>query len=191
MAKRNSILLGSVAFSVLASTVVGVSLAAQGGAGGQRVGGAGAGAQGGAGAMDTHGVGVTEKTLLDGKPAQIKVVTRNFDNSKLTAPTGLSEEAYTGRVIWLQKCAFCHDGVGQPTYKTMGPWLGAEVVKSFGEDSVRAFINNGDPRMPAFKYALDSKQVDDVIAFLKTIPSDQKPTANQLGGKREGPGNND
>lgn len=130
-----------------------------------------------------HGIPTPEKVYGNGVTWPIKIDTREYNREKLTTPPAISENAQTGRILWLQKCAYCHDGVGAPTYRTMGPWLGAEVVTQLGEDNVRSFISNGDVRMPAFKYNLDSQQLDDVIAFLKTVPSDQKPTAAQLAGR--------
>lgn len=138
-----------------------------------------------------HGIPTPEKVYGNGVTWPIKVDIREYDRAKLAAPPSLSEEALTGRVLWLQKCAYCHDGVGAPTYRTMGPWLGAEVITQLGEDNVRSFISNGDVRMPAFKYNLDSHQVDDLIAFLKTVGSDQKPTAAQLAGRATAPSMSD
>lgn len=173
MPKRIPALLGAVMTAVFASTVVSYHVHAQGPG------------------PDTHGLVPADKSPSDGKPVPIKVVTKTYDNKLMLANHMVPEDVQTGRIVWEQKCAFCHDGVGQPTYKTMGPWLGAETLTAFGEANIRTFILNGDARMPAFKYALDSKQVDDLIAFLKTIPSDQKPTADQLAGKRTGPESSD
>ena len=117
------------------------------------------------------------------KPVPLKIVKRDYDTKALLATPPLTESQVKGRALWLQRCAYCHDGVGQPTYKTMGDWIGAETVKSLGDDAFKAFVNTGTVRMPSFKYDLDSQQLDDVIAFLKTVPSTQKPTQNQLDGK--------
>lgn len=130
-----------------------------------------------------HGIPTPEKVYGNGVTWPIKIQEREYDRQKLTTPPVISENEQTGRILWLQKCAYCHDGVGAPTYRTMGPWLGAEIITQLGEDNVRSFISNGDVRMPAFKYNLDQQQLDDVIAFLKTVQSDQKPTAAQLAGR--------
>jgi mono/diheme cytochrome c family protein len=95
----------------------------------------------------------------------------------------MTESQIKGRALFLQRCAYCHDGVGQPTYKTMGGWIGGETVKALGDDAFKAFVNTGTVRMPSFKFDLDSQQMDDVVAFLKTVPSAEKPTQNQLDGK--------
>jgi mono/diheme cytochrome c family protein len=164
MTKQISVGLGVSAVAVLASMMMAVMVSAQQG-------------------PSTHGVPTPEKVYGDGKTVPIKVTTREYDEKLLLSGPILSEEASTGRALWLQKCAYCHDGVGQPTYKTMWSWLGAETVQTLGEASVKAFINAGAGRMPGFRYGLDSQQIDDLIAFLKTVSSDQKPTPEQLSGR--------
>jgi mono/diheme cytochrome c family protein len=114
------------------------------------------------------------------------VVARPYDLGQLLARPSLSEAAQKGRVLWLQRCAYCHDGVGQPTYRTMGPWLGAETVRTLGPDALRAIIGAGTVRMPGFRYGLRAQQVDQLIEFLKTVDPEQKPTAVQLAGRSSG-----
>jgi mono/diheme cytochrome c family protein len=116
----------------------------------------------------------------------LTVTTRAYDKKQLLADPGLSAEARKGRSLWLQRCAFCHDGVGQPTYRTMGPWLGADTVQQLGPLAMRAIIDVGTERMPGFRYTLQPQQVTQLIEFLKTIPADQKPTAEQLSRKSPG-----
>lgn len=121
-------------------------------------------------------------TPQQGDPAKVTVSSRVYDKKQLLTAPVLPDDAYRGRALWLQRCAYCHDGVGQPTYKTMGPWLGAETIQSRGETALRAIIGAGTPRMPGFRYTLKPQQMDDLFAFLKTVSSDQKPTPAQLAG---------
>jgi mono/diheme cytochrome c family protein len=111
---------------------------------------------------------------------QLTVSKRVYDKGQLLAKPRLSEDALRGRALWVQRCAYCHDGVGTPTYKTLGPWLDAETVRGEREASVRQFIAMGSRRMPGFRYTLQPGQVDQLIAFLKSVTPDQKPTAEQL-----------
>lgn len=113
-------------------------------------------------------------------PPKVTVTQREYDTRQLVTPPTLSAAALRGRTLWLQRCALCHDGVGAPTYETMGPWLDAEVVRSLGDSRVRERIAKGSPLMPGFQYTLASEQVDQILAFLDTVTPDQKPTANQL-----------
>lgn len=113
----------------------------------------------------------------------LKVVTREYDKKELLNQPALSQEAFAGRVLWLQRCAYCHDGVGQPSYKTMGPWIDSDTVKAAGAEALKVIINTGTANMPGFKYDMDDSQINDVIEFLKTVPASAKPTAAQLAGK--------
>jgi mono/diheme cytochrome c family protein len=118
-------------------------------------------------------------------PTKVTVVKRAYDRQKLLSAPVLAEDTYRGRVTWLQRCAYCHDGVGQPSYHTMGSWLGAETVQTLTEPAIKAIIAAGTEQMPGFSSALKPQQVDDLIAFLKTVPASTKPTANQLAGRVE------
>lgn len=116
----------------------------------------------------------------------VKVVTRPYDIAAMTRPHGLPDTVYRGRAIFMQRCAYCHDGVGQPSYKTFGPWLDPEVTAGLGDAGVRMFVTQGTDNMPGFQYALTPAQIDDVIAYVKTIPASSKPTEDQLAGRLPG-----
>jgi mono/diheme cytochrome c family protein len=144
-------------------------------------------------ALATGGVMVAAAMQAGGAPpprdpTRISVTKRPYDRAQLVKPTTLSEEEYQGRTVWLQRCAYCHDGVGNISYNTMGSWLGAETVQTLTEVAVRAIIAAGTERMPGFAYALQPKQVDDLLAFMKTIPASTKPTPDQLAGRLPGTG---
>jgi mono/diheme cytochrome c family protein len=113
------------------------------------------------------------------------VVPRDYDMEKLTHEPKVLETVFRGRVLWVQKCAFCHDGFGQPTYKTMGPWIDQDMVKLLTDDVIKIIIQSGTARMPAFKYALNAAQLDDLLNFLKTVPASAAPTPAQLVGRSE------
>jgi mono/diheme cytochrome c family protein len=121
----------------------------------------------------------------------VTVVERDYDKKALLSAPPLSDEAYQGRVVWLQRCAYCHDGVGQPSYKTMGPWIDSDMVKALGDDTTKELISTGTPNMPAFKYDLDTDQLNAVVEFLKTVSPSQKPTDSQLAGKAPAADGND
>lgn len=116
----------------------------------------------------------------------IVVEMRRYDVNQLLASAVASTEVRRGRALWLQRCAFCHDGVGAPTYRTMGSWLGAETVQVLGPEALRAIVGAGTERMPGFRYTLQPRQVDQLIAYLKTVGPEQKPTPQQLSRKSSG-----
>ena len=54
--------------------------------------------------------------------------------------------------------------------RTYGPPLNKTVAN--GDDSImREYIENGTPRMPAFKYYLKSSEIDAIIAYVRTVPT--------------------
>ncbi|HWY08720.1 MAG TPA: cytochrome c [Candidatus Acidoferrales bacterium] len=80
-----------------------------------------------------------------------------------------------GKTVFQQKCAVCHyDNSDQ---KKIGPGLkGLAKRGTFSvngnkitDDSLRAWIENGDQLMPPFKDALEAGQIKDVIAYVKTL----------------------
>jgi mono/diheme cytochrome c family protein len=91
--------------------------------------------------------------------------------------SSLTEPEKVGRKIFQTRCAMCHvgqdpaiemasDGAArQPS--AFGPLL--SKAKASNEAALREKINNGGPRMPGYKLALTDQQIDQVIAFLKTV----------------------
>jgi mono/diheme cytochrome c family protein len=91
----------------------------------------------------------------------------------LPAAEKMSEEARRGEGLFLQRCSLCHLPrklkFGSPP--VIGPNLGGQF-KDAGPDQLkilRGFILKGGPDMPGFQYGLDPKEVDDLVAYLKTL----------------------
>ena len=85
----------------------------------------------------------------------------------------LSEQETRGEGLFLQRCSICHLPrklkFGSPA--TAGPGLGG-LFKDAGPADLkvlRGIILKGSPNMPGFQYGLEPNQVDDLIAFLKTL----------------------
>lgn len=81
-----------------------------------------------------------------------------------------------GRRSFMQNCSFCHLPRGNPknpAKKTsIGPLLTGRFrgEKALSEQAVREFILRGVPeKMPGFQYGLEVKEVDALIAYLKTL----------------------
>lgn len=111
-------------------------------------------------------------------PIKPVVTRRAYDIPRMIKQLQVPQDVFRGRVLWVQRCALCHDGVGQPSYRTVGPWLDADTVKSLGEPAMRAIIAAGGAQMPGFRYDLSVQQVSDLLAFLETVT--WKPTAAEL-----------
>jgi cytochrome c len=80
-----------------------------------------------------------------------------------------------GKTVFQQKCSVCHyDNSDQ---KKIGPGLkGLSKRGTFSvngnkitDDTLRAWIENGDQLMPPFKDVLEAGQIKDVIAYVKTL----------------------
>jgi mono/diheme cytochrome c family protein len=112
----------------------------------------------------------------------IAVTTCVFAQSESIAPTArnLTDREARGKHLFLQNCSLCH----LATYAKMADWKEADstprpvgprltsVLKDATpgkEKGVRIVILNGSDKMPGFQYALQPKQVDDLIAYMKTL----------------------
>jgi mono/diheme cytochrome c family protein len=73
-----------------------------------------------------------------------------------------------GRQVFAQSCGVCHL---PPTLgaKTYGPPLNKDAGGG-DNDVMREFIENGTPRMPAFRYYLTPAQIDAIISYVRTVP---------------------
>jgi mono/diheme cytochrome c family protein len=90
--------------------------------------------------------------------------------STIPAP-GLNDQQKRGENLFLQNCPLCHIASNQK--KRLGiptPQLKGLFKNPTSEDAVRRVILQGVPgRMPGFQYDLDAKEIDSIIAYLKTL----------------------
>jgi cytochrome c2 len=96
--------------------------------------------------------------------------------------TKLTEQEIRGAGLFTQRCALCHlpktFGEGGAKFCCMPPvepnLIGNHLFNKDTtpdqEKALRGYIMNGGPTlMPAFKYGLEPKEIDDIIAYLKTL----------------------
>lgn len=81
---------------------------------------------------------------------------------------GLNEQQRLGRQIFAQSCGVCHLRPAL-SVRTYGPLL-TKAATGGDEGRMRNIILEGTARMPAFKYYLQSDQVDAIIAYVRTVP---------------------
>ncbi len=93
--------------------------------------------------------------------------------TKTAAPSAAA--VARGKTVFQQKCSVCHyDNSDQ---KKIGPGLkGLAKRGTFSvngnkitDESLKAWIENGDQLMPPFKEVLEAGQIKDVIAYVKTL----------------------
>lgn len=86
-----------------------------------------------------------------------------------TAGSGLNSEQHQGWLLTLQYCALCHTRTNLHSTTTIGPILSRE--SGGGRDDVlRQVIADGTPNMPGFKHQFEPKEIDAIVAYLKTVP---------------------
>jgi mono/diheme cytochrome c family protein len=93
--------------------------------------------------------------------------------------TKLTEQQVRGAGVFFQRCSLCHlaktfgaNGNKICCVASLGPDLSAQFkdLTPDQESAYREIIMNGGPTyMPAWKYGLTPQEVDDIIAYLKTL----------------------
>ena len=99
-----------------------------------------------------------------------EIVRTEYDMAEVVRPPALPADALAGWKLFVQRCAICHDPLGQPSYpESFAPLLSRETVRDRGEDRVRTIIELGSSRMPGWRYTLSEEQIGAVIAYLNTV----------------------
>lgn len=104
--------------------------------------------------------------------AFILPTTLRSTEAKKSNPSG---DVAAGEAIFKKNCLMCHHP--DKTTKKLGPGLKGlftlkelpESKKPLTEELIRDQIVNGTEKMPAFGKKLSSEQIDNLIAYLKTL----------------------
>lgn len=98
-------------------------------------------------------------------------------SAQQAASTPLSPAEKTGRSIFQTRCAMCHVGqepateMANPAAErraaTLGPLL--SKANTANETALRTKIKDGSRLMPGYKHTLSDQQIDQVIAYMKTV----------------------
>ena len=74
-----------------------------------------------------------------------------------------------GQHLFNQSCRVCH---AKPQLNSVqyGPIL-SKASASGNPKAMHEVIANGTPRMPGFKYHFKPEQIDAIVAYLQTVPS--------------------
>ena len=106
-------------------------------------------------------------------PGSELLLAQNSPATTTSSFAKLSEQETRGENLFRQRCSLCHLPrklkFGSPP--VIGPDLSG-LFKEAGPDKLkllRGSILKGSPNMPGFQYALEPKEVDDLIAYLKTL----------------------
>jgi mono/diheme cytochrome c family protein len=85
----------------------------------------------------------------------------------------MGDQTRRGEGLFLQRCSLCHLPrklkFGSPP--VIGPSLSGQFKDATPDQMkvLQGFILKGGPDMPGFQYGLDGKQLDDLMAYLKTL----------------------
>jgi mono/diheme cytochrome c family protein len=87
--------------------------------------------------------------------------------------TSSADTVKNGERWFYQRCSLCHMGriVKDDTYQPMGPDL-AGIFKNATparEAQIREQIQRGSPRMPGFRYTFTPAELEEVLAYMKTL----------------------
>ena len=93
------------------------------------------------------------------------------------SPRALNPNEKSGRSIFQTRCAMCHVGqqpaseMANPTAERRPATLGPLLSKTNASDEMklRQKIKDGSRLMPGYKHTLNDEQIDQVIAFMKTV----------------------
>jgi mono/diheme cytochrome c family protein len=80
-----------------------------------------------------------------------------------------------GKKLFLQRCSVCHlPRLYDEDPHPYGPKLDGVVKSPETEERARKAIREGGPRMPGFQYGLEPGEIDDIIAYMKTMKAPAK-----------------
>jgi len=81
----------------------------------------------------------------------------------------LTQTQREGLRLFSQSCGVCHTLVQQRA-RQYAPTLSHDTLGG-DEELMREFISNGSPRMPGFRYTFEPEQINAIVAYIKTVPS--------------------
>lgn len=117
---------------------------------------------------------------VPGAPGSVPVLARDSMSAALVTvqaqpasqPAADKNTVARGEIWFYQRCSLCHLEriVKDETFPPLGPSLkgllkGATANK---EAAVRSIITTGTLRMPGFQYGLEARELDELMAFLRT-----------------------
>ena len=103
----------------------------------------------------------------------LPVLPRSVLAQGAAAPAPLDDAQKLGQRLFYQSCVVCHVKP-QITSGQYGPVLSKQTLGG-QEEALRAFISNGTSRMPGFKFQFEPRQINAIVAYLKTLPAPAQP----------------
>lgn len=109
------------------------------------------------------------KAEAQGSPAQTQDRSPAAGDKVAARQHVLTQQELRGEALFVQNCPLCHVPSKQKKrLGIQGPVLEGVYSEDSDDSSLRQIIEQGVAgKMPGFRYSLDQKQVDDLVAFLK------------------------
>ncbi|GAB1724926.1 MAG: c-type cytochrome [Nitrospira sp. CR1.1] len=88
--------------------------------------------------------------------------------------TGTTDPLAKGKRLFARHCAGCHGPEGKGDgYKLLGPDpanLTSPATKKKSDGALLATIHEGKPNMPSWKGLLSDRDIQHVLAYIRTLP---------------------
>ena len=85
----------------------------------------------------------------------------------------LTATEQNGEMLFFQRCSLCHlpplVGPGQGARLPMGPLVYGFMDTPRNAARVKTVIQNGGAKMPGFKYGLSATEIDNIVAYIKSL----------------------
>ena len=109
-------------------------------------------------------------TMLAGFVIQV-VIAGTLHAAQKESPAGsLSAKEFAGKKLFVQRCSICHlPPLNEPQGRSFGPSLKNFVNTPERETRVAETIRKGTGRMPGFQYGLKPEEIENIVAYLKTM----------------------
>jgi mono/diheme cytochrome c family protein len=94
-----------------------------------------------------------------------------LDAAQRESPAGsLSAKEIAGKKLFMQRCSLCHlPPLNAPEGRSFGPPLKNLVSSPDRETRVAETIRKGSTRMPGFQYGLKPDEIENIVAYMKTM----------------------
>lgn len=81
-----------------------------------------------------------------------------------------SAKEVAGRKLFIQRCSICHlPPLNEPQGRPFGPPLKNFANTPERETRAAEVIRKGTARMPGFQYGLKPEEIEEIVAYLKTM----------------------
>ena len=87
------------------------------------------------------------------------------------SPAGtLSAKEFAGKKLFVQRCSLCHlPPLNEPQGRSFGPPLKNFANTPERETRAAEVIRKGTARMPGFQYGLKPEEIENIVAYMKTM----------------------